>query len=145
MCYRNSVKKESLHGFIVLIELRGSELHFGAEHLERLVDICQCLFKFFFTLKTVFSPKLSAMYRHLLVDGMKKASFNRDVGTKPSEVLDESLLDGMKKERPRKVTPRGYMSYFVRTIPPGRAAGRSNCSGRCRHRHKSCAAHPYGR
>lgn len=43
---------ESLHGFIVLIELRGGELHFGAEHLEGLVDVCQCFLEFFFALKT---------------------------------------------------------------------------------------------
>ena len=43
---------ESLHGFIVFIELRGGELHFGAEHLERLVDVRQCFLEFFFALKT---------------------------------------------------------------------------------------------
>ena len=43
---------ECLHGFIVLIELRGGELHFGAEHLERLVDVRQCFFELFFALKT---------------------------------------------------------------------------------------------
>ena len=43
---------ESLHGFIVLIELRGGELHFGAEHLEGLVDVCKCFFELFFALKT---------------------------------------------------------------------------------------------
>ena len=43
---------ESLHGFVVLIELRGGELHFGAEHLEGLVDVRQCFFELFFTLKT---------------------------------------------------------------------------------------------
>ena len=41
-----------LHGFIVLIELRGGELHFGAEHLEGLVDIRQRFFEFLFALKT---------------------------------------------------------------------------------------------
>ena len=43
---------ESLHGFIVFIELRGGELHFGAEHLEGLVDLRQCFFEFLFALKT---------------------------------------------------------------------------------------------
>ena len=43
---------ESLHGFIVFIELRGGELHFGAEHLERLVDVRQGFLEFFFALKT---------------------------------------------------------------------------------------------
>ena len=43
---------ECLHGFIVLIELRGGELHFGAEHLEGLVDVRQCFLEFFFALKT---------------------------------------------------------------------------------------------
>ena len=43
---------ESLHGFVIFIELRGGELHFGAEHLEGLVDIRQCFFELFFTLKT---------------------------------------------------------------------------------------------
>ena len=43
---------ESLHGFIVLIELRGGELHFGAEHLEGLVDVRQRFFELLFTLKT---------------------------------------------------------------------------------------------
>ena len=43
---------ESLHGFVVLIELRGGELHFGAEHLEGLVDVRQCFFEFLFALKT---------------------------------------------------------------------------------------------
>ena len=43
---------ESLHGFVVLIELRGGELHFGAEHLEGLVDVRQCFLEFFFALKT---------------------------------------------------------------------------------------------
>ena len=43
---------ESLHGFVVLIELRGGELHFGAEHLEGLVDVCQCFLEFLFALKT---------------------------------------------------------------------------------------------
>ena len=43
---------ESLHGFIVLIELRGGELHFGAEYLEGLVDVCQRLFELLFSLKT---------------------------------------------------------------------------------------------
>ena len=43
---------ESLHGFIVLIELRGGELHFGAEHLEGLVDVRQRFFEFLFALKT---------------------------------------------------------------------------------------------
>ena len=43
---------ESLHGFIIFIELRGGELHFGAEHLERLVDVRQGFLEFFFALKT---------------------------------------------------------------------------------------------
>ena len=43
---------ECLHGFIVFIELRCGELHFGAEHLEGLVDIRQCFFELFFPLKT---------------------------------------------------------------------------------------------
>ena len=43
---------ECLHGFIVFIELRGGELHFGAEHLEGLVDVRQCFLEFFFALKT---------------------------------------------------------------------------------------------
>ena len=43
---------ESLHGFIVFIELRGGELHFGAEYLEGLVDVCQRLFELLFSLKT---------------------------------------------------------------------------------------------
>ena len=43
---------ECLHGFVVLIELRGGELHLGAEHLEGLVDVRQCFFELFFTLKT---------------------------------------------------------------------------------------------
>ena len=43
---------ESLHGFIVFIELRGGELHFGAEHLEGLVNVRQCFFEFLFALKT---------------------------------------------------------------------------------------------
>ena len=43
---------ESLHGFIVFIKLRGGKLHFGAEHLEGLVDIRQCFFELFFALKT---------------------------------------------------------------------------------------------
>ena len=43
---------ESLHGFVIFIELRGGELHFGAEHLEGLVDVCKCFFELFFTLKT---------------------------------------------------------------------------------------------
>ena len=41
-----------LHGFVVFIKLRGGELHFGAEHLERLVDVRQCFLEFFFALKT---------------------------------------------------------------------------------------------
>lgn len=43
---------ESLHGFLVFIELRGGELHFGAEHLEGLVDVRQRFFEFLFALKT---------------------------------------------------------------------------------------------
>ena len=43
---------ECLHGFVIFIELRGGELHFGAEHLERLVDVRQCFFELFFALKT---------------------------------------------------------------------------------------------
>ena len=43
---------ECLHGFIVLIELRGGELHFGAEHLEGLVNVRQRFFEFLFALKT---------------------------------------------------------------------------------------------
>ena len=43
---------ESLHGFIVFIELRGGELHFGAEHLEGLVDLRQRFFELLFALKT---------------------------------------------------------------------------------------------
>ena len=43
---------ECLHGFIVFIELRGGELHFGAEHLEGLVDVCKCFFELLFALKT---------------------------------------------------------------------------------------------
>ena len=43
---------ESLHGFIVLIELRGGELHLGAKHLEGLVDVRQRFFELLFSLKT---------------------------------------------------------------------------------------------
>ena len=43
---------ECLHGFIVFIELRGGELHFGAEHLEGLVDVRQRFFELLFALKT---------------------------------------------------------------------------------------------
>ena len=43
---------ESLHGFVIFIELRGGELHFGAEHLEGLVDIRQCFFELLFAFKT---------------------------------------------------------------------------------------------
>ena len=50
--------------------------------------------------RPIFSSKLSAIYRHLLVDGMKKTPFHREVGTKPSEVFGESLPDGTKKECP---------------------------------------------
>ena len=43
---------ESLHGFVIFIELRGGEFHFGAEHLEGLVDVRQRFFEFLFALKT---------------------------------------------------------------------------------------------
>ena len=43
---------ERLRRFVVLIELGGGELHFGAEHLEGLVDICKCFFELLFALKT---------------------------------------------------------------------------------------------
>ena len=43
---------ESLHGFVIFIELRGGELHFGAEHLEGLVDVRQRFFELLFALKT---------------------------------------------------------------------------------------------
>ena len=41
-----------LHRFIVFIELRGGELHLGAEHLEGLVDVRQRFFELLFALKT---------------------------------------------------------------------------------------------
>lgn len=57
---------ESLHGFVIFIELRGGELHFGAEHLEGLVNVRQRFLNSFSPSRPIFSPKLSAMYRHLL-------------------------------------------------------------------------------
>lgn len=71
---------ESLHGFVIFIELRGGEFHFGAEHLEGLVDVRQRFLNSFSPSRPIFSPKLSAMYRHLLVDGMKKHPLTEKLG-----------------------------------------------------------------
>ena len=69
---------KGLHGFILLIKLRGHEVHFRAKHLKGLVDFRQGLLKFLFAFDTDFQAKIVRHGYHLLPPAKAALNSSRD-------------------------------------------------------------------
>ena len=69
---------KGLHGFILLIKLRGHEVHFRAKHLKGLVDFRQGLLKFLFAFDTDFQAKIVRHGYHLLPPARAVLNSSRD-------------------------------------------------------------------